>query len=346
MLFALAVTVAYVPGLIGGALPTGWVILWLAAPLLMIEHRISMTPAHWLGLSFLCYAGLSLAWSPNGMLRFMQLLALGAVFAWASDLSDIRRVLKGLAIGLGVSGLVTLAQVAGYQPVSTAEGSEFAGLFVNRNVLAEVSALLAVLLIAHRMSSPWLAVTLPGLAMSSRTVLLALGAAAATALWYKSRRVALVVVLGAVLVVAAMLASNVKSSNERVAVWQDTWQGLTWSGHGVGSFQYLYPKFATNVDTLVRRPQHAHNDLLELVFELGVGVIPLVLGVVLLLGVNDVNRAALVCFLVMATFSFPLNTPVTGFMAAVVAGQLSRRLGVVRLHGAGWRSALSVRVPS
>lgn len=347
MLFSLLVTVAFIPGLTGGAIPTGWVVLWLAMPLLLIEHcKIVMTPVHWLGLAFLCYAALSLAWSPNGLLRFMQLVALGAVFAWASDLPGVRRVIKGIALGLGVSGLVTVAQWCGLEPVSVASGSEYAGLFVNRNLLAETTAMMVILLLAYQFPPYWLIVTLPGLIHFSRTSLLALAVAGTFALWSYSRKAAVAVMAAGGSLVAALIVVSPNSTNERWAIWSDTWQGLSWFGHGVGSFDFLFPKFAQRIDVLAARPQHAHNELLELMFELGVGVIPLVLMVLLLLRVDDVGRIALIGFLIIAAFGFPLSTPVTAFMAAVLAGHLSRRVSVVRWHGLDGRSALSIRVPS
>ncbi len=366
MWLGFAVMTAYIPGTIGGALPTGWVVLWLVMPLLLFDCNPELTFAHWWGAAFLGCAALSLLWSPHGLLAMMQWLALGMVFVWASSLDDLRPVLKGLAAGLGVSALVFVAQWLGWHGVQSVEGP--AGLFVNPNLLAEASALMLILLVSFKLW-PWLVVTVPGLATASRGALVALFVASMMWLWSQSRPAAVSVFVGILLVgvlivkypspvsnrvVGAMTAESappagvagtlatarMETVSQRFDLWRDMLNGMTWTGQGVGSFEYLYPKFAQRVDVFKVRPQHAHNDLLELMFEFGVGALPLLLLMTALLGVNDVERTILASFLAIAMFGFPLHVPVTGFIAAMVAGRLARHVLVVWPERVIWRSVV------
>ena len=164
--------VAVVPPYIGAVIPTGWSVLWVVMPLILWRTRIEPSPVHWLGAVFLCYAAVSLAWSPNGLLGFMQLCALASVFAWAATLSNLRAIVIGLAIGLIVSDIVAMTQWMGIKSISI--GGDFpAGLFVNSNVFAEVSAMVLVLLLIYRLWW-WIPSTIPGIAIGSRAMILAL----------------------------------------------------------------------------------------------------------------------------------------------------------------------------
>ncbi len=346
MLLGFLVMVAYIPGLTGGTIPAGWVLLWLVMPFVLFGYQASMTAVHWLGAAFLFYAGLSLAWSPSGLFGMMQLAALGAVFIWASCLEDIRPVLKGLATGLSVSALIALYQYYGWQIVPNVG---IAGLFFNPNLLAEASALLAILLVSYRMW-PWLIATAPGLVGFSRASLVALVAVGVMWLWSRSRWAAfnLMAACGVVIgFITMMWSERLISVQQRFDLWRDTVGGLTWFGRGVGSYVYTFPEITERWNVTKARPDHVHNDLLEFAYEFGVGVLPLLIGLTILVVRGDyAERYALVGVIAIAMFGFPFHSPVTGFIAALVAGQLSRHIGVVRTNGFGSRPVLSARVPT
>lgn len=327
MFIGFLVMVAYVPGVTGAALPTGWAAMWLVTPFLLLFHEIPrLTVVHWLGLMTLAYAVLSLLWFPNGLWGLMKLAAMTSVFVYASSLNDIRLVLRGLALGLGVSAIVVVFQAFGV-PVVYSATIKPAGLFINSNALAEASALVLLLLIAARMWV-WLPVAIPGLIYSSRAVMLGLIVAMLAWVWDRSRKAAIALVITSAValgVVAAYFPFGFLSSvDQRLDLWRDTIDGLTWRGWGIGSFDFLYPMLASHVNTMESRPQYAHNDALQLLFELGIGALPLLVMALMLLGVKDDNRPAYACFLVISLFGFPSYLPVTGFLAAFLAGRLSR----------------------
>ncbi len=111
---------------------------------------------------------------------------------------------------------------------------------------------------------------------------------------------------------------------ERVGVWLDTIRGFTLLGNGVGSFEITYPLKAIHIDTSLARPQHAHNDLLELVFELGVGVLILIPMFWNILKVKTDEKAILCSIFVISLFSFPLYVPVIGFIWLLFSGHIAR----------------------
>ncbi len=339
MIIAIGVMVAYVPGYIGSALPTGWVWLWLTMPLMLFWTEIKPNPIHWWGAAFLAYAAASMIWSPHGQLAFMQLCALASVFLWAANQRDIRQIVIGSAIGLGVSDVISLFQWAGYKPVMSL--TDFpSGLFVNSNAFAEVSALILVLLLIHRL---WwmLPLTIPGLLIGSRGVIIALLGTSLLWIWSRSKIAGglLVATLGA-LTAYSVTTFHDYSISERVGMWRDTFDGVTLWGRGIGSFEYLYPYFSHSMDSLIRRPQYAHNDLLQLAFECGIGLIPLLIGVILLLRVKDNHRYAIVCFGIIGLFGFPLHIPAEAFLFACCAGALARRFGEFRVESVDSRSVL------
>jgi len=341
---------AYIPIIIGAAIPTGWVVLWMAVPLMIWKPEIPVLFNGW-GMAFLVYAAMSWMWAPHGTLMLMKLLALGCVVVWASQQTSYRLLLIGLAAGLAVSDLIAL--VGGFHVYAFT--GRAAGLFVNSNVFAETAGMLLVLLLLERLW--WLVpVTVPGLMESSRSVMIGLVVASAVWGWPRIRTVALRnrwpaigTIIGLFTIAGFWLNSLLQrdggsSLAQRWAMWQDTLSGLVPWGHGIGSFQFLYPLYANHIDTLIERPVNAHNDLFQLTFELGIGVIPLLVVVYKLSRVNDDYRCALVFFLVIGSFGFPLFMPVSAFMAAIVAGRLAARGVELRSAGVLRRPALSGRL--
>jgi hypothetical protein len=324
VILAIAVLTAYIPGYTGATIPTGWAVLWLIMPILLLRCKIEPFPVYGWGAAFLLYAGLSLLWSPHGLLAFMQLCALASVFLWATTLPDLRKVSIGLAIGLGISGDISLFQWSGFQSIFRV--TDFpSGLFVNSNVFAEVSAMILVLLLVNRLWW-WIPVTAPGLVIGSRASLVALLCVFLAWVWSKSKITAaiLIATLGAVTAYSVTTFNN-KSINERWGMWADTWNGVTLWGHGIGSFEYLYPYYANHMDTVRVRPVSAHNDLLQLLFEVGIGIVPLLVALWYLARIKDNHRYVLLCFGIIGLFGFPLHIPASAFIAACCAGHLVYR---------------------
>lgn len=137
---------------------------------------------------------------------------------------------------------------------------------------------------------------------------------------------------------------SVPSLSERFEIWHATFTGLTWFGHGAGSFRSLFPVYAAPfIDTLQVRPLHAHNDLLELIFEYGIfASIPAAIAG-LCLASRSPMRYVVIVFLVEGCLEFPLYMPATGFLAALCAGHCLRDWNSNRIVELWRRMALYVR---
>lgn len=228
----------------------------------------------------------------------------------------------GLTTGLTVNAAIVMFQLMGWQGVQ--QIAPPAGLFANRNLLGETAALGLVAAVAWRL---WYGV--PGclgalLATNARGALLGAAVGLLALLWRWSRLAAggLAVVGTLVLVGWTGRGTKIESVIERVGIWQDAVLGMTLFGHGSGSFYTWYPAVATLHDTLDSRPDHAHNDFLEVAFELGLP------GIAIFLALCWASwrwaaaevRPVLACGAVIACFGFPLHTAAAAGIIALVAG--------------------------
>lgn len=322
-LLGFGVAVAIWPSIPALGTAPRWALLSVAVPALCVSVRMRMTPAHWLGLAFLAYAAASFAWSPvlpdalDGAWRW---LVLAGAFALGSECEDLAWFYQGILVGVEVSAIVVAVDLLGVPLVY--EIAPPAGLFVNRNFLAEFAALALVGTFGARSFAPGPLFVLG--ATQSLGAMLGAASAALCWLWRHSKGVAvLVAVLVTIAAGALTLHRHLGSGHVRLAIWFDTAEQLTLLGHGVGSYHAAEAEHSPRQQALGLRELHAHNDLLEAVFEFG-------LGFLLLAGVLAYALAApllrsklvLVAFLVESSFGFPLHNAATGFVAAVVAGHL------------------------
>ncbi len=328
MLLGIIVSTIQIPGWIGAVIPTAWLALFVIVPCLLFRYKIEIKPAHILGSLFLFYAGLSLLWAPNFNIAFFEyckLLVLAGVFCIASS-TDVKRVYQGLAIGLGISDIIGLAQwLWNWDGVFKLYPNAAVGLYINPDLFCEFSAIMFLALLVLRLWL-WLPVSLPGLLLvHSRAAILGLTVGLGMWGWRKSK----VAVLATTFVCAGVFYFKVNAVNsiyDRLVIWIDTLRHLTLFGHGVGSFDLLYPLYATT-DTSIARPTNAHNDLVQLMFDLGIGVIPLLVMIGLLLNARDNVHGSKIVFVAIATislFSFPLHVPYLAFIWLLVAGDLAR----------------------
>lgn len=332
MLLGIAIMTAYIPGVIGLASITSWAVMWLVMPILLLKCKIEITIIHILGIMFLSYVALSLLWSPHGMLEFMQLLALASVFMWGSSLKDLRNVTIGLSIGLGFSSILAIFQFFGFNDIVYYGTARPAGLFFNSNIFAEISGMMLLLILINKL---WwfIPVTIPGLMVSSRAVILGLGISLVIMTWTKSKILSIGILISSCLTayfitfpssVITNPVTNTASVFQRLYVWQDMLAGFTILGNGIGSFVYKFPEYNKHIDGSITLVEYAHNDLLQLIFELGIGAIPLLIMVALLLMVKNDYKSAFIFFIVIGIFGFPLHMPITAFMLALVASQLAK----------------------
>lgn len=342
------VPTVFVPGWTGAGLPTAWPFLSIVLPFFLLRP-IPMSEAHWWGLAFLVYAFISLLWTPilvQGVEYVWHLCILGAAFALGSVTSCPRRLYIGLGLGITVSSLLAIPQWLGWDGIYLFAGGIPAGLFINANALGEAAAVVILLLLTERIW--WLIPgVLPGIILTqARGAALALALALGAWAWGRSRLVAIAVVIA--LAAAGTYASLRKESNysfgQRLAIWTDTFSGLTTFGHGAGSFIPLYPHYADRQDTLRERPENAHNEFLETLFHFGIGACFLWFLCIQTLSRGGPETYAFFAFLVVASIGFALATPVTAFMGAFVAGRLNRSRDDVGVFSLGGRSVLYQRM--
>lgn len=338
-----AVAVAYLPGALMPGTSLRWVVLAVGLPALLHflprVHKVNM--GELLGLSLLAFAALSLSWTPNiwdGLNALAILLILAVAFVIGGRVPSLLPAYVGLGLGMAVNSGVVLAQEFAALD-SVWQKYPPSGLFVSKNWMAEAAALALVGLLGHRRW--WLAAAvLPCLVFANaRGAMAGLGLVGLLWLWRRSPTLARLAMVAAGLVAAVAVSGlladyrvfSMVSVGERGAIWQNTLNGLTWTGRGLGSFYHDYPLHGALQDLLVSRPTHAHNDLLEAVYELGPGALLLLaLGAWCLMAPRPVERAVLIVVIAEALFGFPLHLPVTGFVAALAAGHLAAHGGPVR----------------
>lgn len=346
--FGFLLVTAYGVSLDGAAVTPRWALLATVLPVLLMLHEPRpLTTLHCLGLTVIGWAIISLAWTPNrydGFGALFKLIILAQAFVLGARLPSLRPIWIGLAFGLAVNSIIAVMQALSFAPLWIgAINNGNAGLFYNPNSLGEIAALVGVVLCVERMWL-WLPGVLPALWLShSRAAWLAVVVAVAVWLWSRSKlgAMAIVGVIIAWAYIALQFDLGTANLHQRFGIWRETIGGITLLGHGFGSFHALYPYLTSTMDTLLQRPEHVHNELIELAFELGlVGTLVAALFAACCT-VSGPAGLVLVAVVVEASFGFPLHLPVTGFVALLCAGHIARRWDVVRVDVARGRAHLS-----
>ena len=323
-LSSLAFTVLFIPGISSPAITPRWALLMLLIPaalFLLKPARVTLSTI--LLMVCLAYATVSFLWSPfhyEFLYGYSHLLLLAGAFMVGASLASLRSVLIGTAIGLGINSVFVCIQLSGWSVVPQVASP--AGLFMNKNLLAEFAVLILVGLVYERLWL-WIIPVLPCVLLTGgRGAMVALIAALLLAMpkWLGW----MIAVVGVGTGISYSFFATDPSMLQRFDIWADTIQSLTWFGHGWGQFYITYPQTATYMDTLLQRPEHAHSDVLELTYELGVGVILLVAFVASLWRNQPMTeKAILLAFLVEGLFGFPFYIPTTAVLFSLVAGRLA-----------------------
>lgn len=348
--FGFLLTIAFLPGAIGDAVAPRWAMIAAFLPALLFI-KVHLTARHLILAALLTWAAAGILFTPvalewaNG---FAQLAILAGVFCIGAELKDLRPLWAGLAIGITVNAVIAAFQLGGLSPVDQAVAP--AALFANKTFLGEIAL---VALIGAIGCNLWVLVPGPLFAVAvttCREVYIALAVAVGVAVWRWSRLTALVGALALVVggfVVAAHAAELRESASNRMAIIGDTVAQLTVLGHGVGTYYVAVSEHAIRLPALGIRADHVHNDLLEAIFELGIGVFLLVALVgCALAGGLALERTVLIAILVEGLLGFPLHLPATAFVAALVAGRLCGVGAGVRRRVDRGRTLDPVRQPS
>lgn len=314
---AFAISIAFVPGISGAATSPRWAIA-----------TISLWWMDWQVLPFIaiCFAVLDFDAAVHWAI-------ISAAFCWGlkhdpdtSGMATVKRTVKAFGMGIGVSSIATVLQSAGWSGIPQAIGP--AGLFANKNILGEAACLALIASLIYRQ---WLAsvMILPALLLTTtRAAWLGASIGLLFILPVRWRLSALAIAPFPVLLIWWLGYLNEATLLQRLALWQDAVQNLSWLGNG--SYDY---------STVTYRDPHLHNDWLQLVYELGVvGLIPL--AAILAANRNPQAVPFVAALLVIGSFGFPLQMPATAWFAAFIIGHslgyvLDERRMVLRARSGG-----------
>lgn len=324
--FGLALTTACWPGISGMATTPRWVVVMIGLPLLLFfGERIRWRALYLPGLALVAWLAVTggLAAHPPAAVEPLIFLVMGAgAFALGTTLGDTKPLVLGAAVGLTISSLVAVAQWLGVSPI---EAKYFpAGLFYSSDRLAACVVLVFADAVALRM---WWA--LPGLAPAfllaqSRASVVALIVMLTISQGQHSRMLGWVLAVIGLAAISVPIAGGWRTNgvNERLDLWQDTWNALTFWGHGLGSFTDTFPQYAQRFDIAHARPEHPHNEFLLMAYE--GGVLGIALAVAFCIGVWRASarewRPTLAALGVLAFLGMPFHDPATLALGALLAG--------------------------
>lgn len=329
---------------------TQWAVLSIGLLALTLWRKVEITFLHWVGLAFLAWACLSLSWTYDWYDGGwgLWILAIIALSFWlGSALPSLRSIYIGLALGLTVSSIFSIAEFFDWQGVATAyphcHGNpaiewrtcwKVAGLYHNPMLHGELLAITLVALLSERL---WLLVPglLPGFILAgSRGAIVALVMGGTAVL---VRKPLAILTLGGIFALAFATYLG-PSDSDRFAIWRIALQGMTWLGYGPGSF--------SGVATATMHPEHVHNDYLQLAFEYGSGsLLLLFLYACAILQTNAKEWPVFLTFSILALFSFPLYVPMLAFLGAASTGRLAREWSLASTHGNSRRHSLPTWSP-
>lgn len=307
-----------VPWFSDASMEPRWTLVGLGAGLLAL--RGALPPVMLLGA--LGWGALSLLWATSwlwGVQVWIMLLALGLV-AGKADEEFLEGALLGLALGLLAQFPLAVVQKLGYVTpwLPSSQGS---GLFLSRNLTAELAAMVAVGMAGSKWNGRWLVVGALAVMIWMTTLRAAeLGLALGLlVLW--SRRLSPMAIVPVVMAVGVLSGDNDMAS--RGHFWLATLPGLRPWGAGLGQWAVgIGGQFLA---------LHAHDDFLEVIYEQGLGALGLLAFFYLAITRGSREAPILASFATVAAFGFPWECPATAWLATVAAGSALHRAGLL-----GW----------
>lgn len=310
------VATAYWPTILSAATSPRWWIIAIGACLVSWLDPRRLLPSAALALClFVGYSALTLLWSPDawsgaGDLIHFIIFSLALVAAAELSEDDFDACLCGVAWGLGISSALVIGQSLGWSPVDQVASP--AGLFLNRDLVAEVSALVLVWAAAQRRWGCLALVAPPLILCGSRT---ALGTVAVGGAFLLPRRWSVVLLVAGLLIVLALSAFDFKgvSFGRRIDAWEWTYRHITLWGMGLGTVVHSYW-------------ETTHSDVLQAICETSFAAIGLVaLFAIAAWRAAGIDRALVASCALQALVAFPLRAPASAFVVAVVLGYMLRR---------------------
>jgi hypothetical protein len=365
------IALAYLPGAVAPAHTLRWAILSVMVPLVLVllprhSSPARLTAGHWMTVTLLAYALVSISWAPSlteALNGWWQLaLFCGCILAGSlAKTRSLETTYRVFALGLLPSAFVALLQ-ASHLPTwgieKALDDMEYStGLFMSSQLYGEIGALGFVLAPVGGITQLAL---LAGVVLSgSRAALLAVALTGAI-LYARTLRegklpgARLGVMCGALGIAAGIFLALAKTSSvmgsaeaqlggglSRVSglrwpLWMDTIGALTTFGHGVGSYFVEMPRYVQAYPvSFIGRPEFAENEFLNFAFELGAPGALLLAGIFALALFGRAGpkpRLAVLALLVVSCLGFPLHMPATVFLGGLVLGHCLRDPEPVGAH--------------
>lgn len=331
---AFAVAVAFWPGLLSAAVAPRWSLIAVGLPLTSWLDPRRLTRGAQICVSIvIAYAAVSLLWTPDalsGENDLCRLVLFGLAVLAGANVENLSPVMRAMGWGVAISSVLVIPQSLGWSPVI--EAAPPAGLFFNRDFLAEIAAVLFVwACFAKHGKLLAMVLAVPLAICGSRIALLCVAAGMIAGSTRYARRFVTAVFLAIVAcfaVITIFYPYKVNTAIIRFGIWELTLRGTTIAGDGIGSYIATFPW------------EYAHSDLLQSFYELGIGGIALSTLFVLAVRAESSRaiRAAVVCMAVQYATAFPLHLPATAFLAGLLVGHVARvgdRVGVVGYVGGG-----------
>jgi hypothetical protein len=262
----------------------------------------------WIAASAFLVWALATASSPWAAIHVLSLALAFGLGYWR----QVTWLWQGLAVGLTFNLAIALIWPGPH-----------AGLVGNPNYFGVALAIGLAGALAYRI---WwfIPVSTVGLwVCQSRTAFI--GAAVAFFMWGIRRFPATAMCTALLCLLMILLVDKGEGSmSQRLGIWQMALNNMTLSGHGWGSFMGAIDALPVKINMTLLKAPGAYNDFIQLCFELGLGVIPLLIVVAYCLeGADNEARLIFWVYLAMSLTYFPLWVPVVGQFVAMSLGRMA-----------------------
>ena len=343
------------PGQAGAAEPSRWAFLAVSVPLGLFAISIKPNKALWLIFALLGWAALTSLWADvfyDAANYWIELALLAGCFAIGNEFGDLDWFYKGVAAGLIAQLPICVLQALHYYPVIAVMPDGMAlpsGLFVNPSMLGEACAPIAIVMLVRKQWFWAVPVAVVLLLSQNRSGLISFGLCSLLWAALQNRRMIWLALLAMPIPAYFVLIKGVdplSSLWQRIDIWKGAIAGFTVFGHGIGQFYVDFPLYN---DALMSEASptwimtaHAHNDILEYAFELGIPGLVIIGALAFIVFRNAATSEGygLLAICLTAMVGFPWHMPFTGAVGAVMAGCAARSRHLVR--GSELRSRSSI----